>query len=641
MKIRNIYYLVGIFVLVLVSILTLMFSETVLAAVPYDSLYYDGSNHSYSADKIYLSINGEILDDASLPIQPINIDGTRTLVPLREVLETLGATVNFDATTNAVTVKDGSNIVVVVVDSKTGYINGEEVEMDVAPKYVAIDSTSQKKVMIPLRFVGEGLGYEVNYDAPTRTVTVDSPKSNVTDENTNTDTTNNTDVENNNATKVEFSRSGNADLFTIYGEDESPELKEVTVVDGGTMYIDILKPNTILNDSASQEIIEIVEGLSVSSYKVYDLNETTTRIEVSLSNKSVNNVIKNGTLTKVYIKPLEEVGEIEEVEENNNGNTENITSDEVILDNRALILETTPRTATLKINKSYVPAISISNITHLDNYMEYQYVLTSTISLKEEIPTQNIPVYNEILNSVDIINENNKTNFVFNGENVLYANVTEDSEYIIFNIKSARDVYDKIIVIDAGHGGTDPGTSGSLNGVTYYEKDVVLDIAKKTVENISKDSRFKVYETRPIDFDTPKPERTAFSSEIQADVFISIHANAAQNNSIPNGIETFYYDYSNNNSGDDFNEEKAEVAAKSKAFATVMQENLISATLLKDRTAKHGNYLVLRDNKVPSILIETGFMTNPDDLAKLIDENYRTLVAEVIADTVINYYDSY
>ncbi len=615
------------------------------AETPYSSLYYDGENHSYSADKIYLSVNGEMLEDSELPIQPINIDGTRTLVPLREVFESLGGTVSFDGATNTVTVKDGNNTVVVVVDSNTGYINGEAVEMDTAPKYVSIDSNSPKKVMIPLRFVGEGLGYTVNYDAPTRTVTVNAPKNVTVDESNNgNNTTEN--PSSNNATKVEFSTGGNADLFTIYGENVSPEIKEVTVVNDSTLYIDVLKPNTISN-----VVKQSVKGLAVSSYEIYDLNYTTTRIEVVLSTNAINNVVKNGNLTKVYIKPVEdsassETENVENVENNNNNNNTETIVDEF----RVLSLETTPRMATLKINKSFADIsanVDINNIVHTDNYLSYQYILTSPISLKNTIPTQNITVNNEILKNIDVVNENNNTSFVFNGETPLHISVTEDSQYITITIKAARDVYDKIIVIDAGHGGTDPGTQGYLNGVTYLEKTVALDMAKKTVENISKDSRFKVYETRSFDYDTPKTLRADFSSEVEADMFISIHANAATSNSIPNGIEVFYYDVSTANSaylvsqGITDIEYRKEITAESKDFAAVMQKNLIDATQLKDRSYKHGDYLVLRQNDAPSILIETGFMTNPQDMVKLADENYRALVAQVIADTVIGYYDYY
>ncbi len=764
MKIRN---------TLITLMITVMLSVSVQAEVPYQSLYYDGANHQYTADKINLSINGVKLEEENLPLQPINIDGARTLVPLREVFESLGAKVNFDSNTNTVTVIDGDNTVVVTVGSTVGFINGNEVAMDVAPKYVSLDSSSQKKVMIPLRFVGEGLGYEVNYDSTTRMVNVNKPEevieevvleneiilteansseipksseatakltsytlptevnqtitlkfdtpvtsvqkstlrdgrliididnsilgTNVVDEKItvgnlenfklaqfattpipatrmvlafNADTSYSVNLsddrkilvvnygenstseitddiisttENVKVESVTYTSGKDADLFTLKGVGESPVLDGIIKVNENTLFIDILRPNTILDNAQNNIISKNETGVGVSSYKIFDVNENITRIEVALSKDCFYNVVENGNLTKIYIKPL-----VAETKDENTNIAEGNTNTTV--ENKGVVtLSISPRTTTLKINKNLanIPAdFNINNIVHTDKYMKYSYELDLPINLQYVLPNQNFGVNDEILKSIDVVNSSDKTKFVFNGENVLHASVTEDSENIIFTIKSARDVYDKIIVIDAGHGGTDPGTQGIYNNITYYEKTVVLDIAEKTAEYISADTRFKVYETRPDDVFVERADRPAFSSKLQADMFISIHANAATS-SVANGIETFYFDVEKEDPnylagrGVYPNEHRKEVTAKSKDFAKVMHENLISTTLLTDRKYQHKDLQVLRSNEVPSILIETGFMTNQRELLNLIDENYRTKVARCIADTVISYYESY
>ncbi len=738
--------------ILLTTAFSIMLSATVFAAAPYNTLYYDGANHPYTTEKINLSINGTIIDDSKLPIQPINLDGSRTLVPLREVLEAVGATVKFESATNKVTVIDGQNTVVVTVGSTTGYINGTPVEMDAAPKYVSTSSTSDKKVMIPLRFVGEGLGYVVNYDSATRTVKVDKPEekevvevklsevnsttistasgatAKVTDYTLPTEASKsfvmnfNTavskvsksvltggrlviDVENstlstpslntnlsvgtltnvrmaqfattptpitrtvltfgadssytvtlstdrktltvsfesaenvpvvpidtNMATSVNFSTTGSADLFAIYGDTAAPDIYGVTVADDNTIYIDLIRPNTILGGMDDFQINQTVKGVVTSSYQIYDLDDKTTRVVIKVSEPCITNVVKNGNITKVFIKTASSV---------DTGSGAVTTG--------ALSLSTTSRTATIKISKTLaaIPSgYNIKNITHTDNYMAYQYILTSPTSLKSNISTQSLAVNNEILNSIDVVNEDNKTKFVFKGSTVLYASVTEDATSIIFTISAARDVYDKIIVIDAGHGGTDPGTSGVLNGTTYNEKTVVLDMAKEAADLISADTRFKVYQTRPNDVFTLLYDRPAFSTNVKADIFISIHANASTSN-VPNGIDTFYFDVTKEDAtylaskGVYPTEYRKSVTAESKAFAKVMQENLISTTLLTDRGYKHGDYAVLRANNIPAILIETGFMSNQRDLTNLANDEYRSKVAKVIADTVIGYYNMY
>ncbi len=748
--------------ILLTFVFVILLTVTAMAAVPYKTLYYDGSDHAYTADKIYLNINGTTLDDESLPLQPINLDGSRTLVPLREVFENLGATVHFDSATNVVTVKDGSNTVVLTVGSTQATVNGEKVTMDVAPKFVSLNNTSPKKVMIPLRFVSESLGYDVNYEASTRTIYVSNKESDTSNNNSNNsnNNTNSTvtlteknsttitpsnqptakitgvtlptatnkslkivsdtpitnvtkstlsdgrlviDIENaqlgitpidqkvsvdkltnvkvaqfattptkitravlsfsgdttysvilsndrktltigfsdftpekdttsppsnNNATKVVFNTDGVADVFVIYGDGKSPVIEGVTSVDDTTMYIDIARPNTILSEVSSGEINSTTNSVAVKSYKISNIDDDTTRIQLTLNGECIYSVVENGTLTKVYVKPV----------------IVDTNSDDI------LSLTQTVNSAVLKIDKdkANIPAgFDINSIVHTDKYMSDLYYLSVPLSFKNVMPTpKNIPVGNDILKSIDFLNEGNSTKIVFNGKKVLHVKVTEDADYIIITVRAARDVYDKIIVIDPGHGGSDPGTSGKVNGKTYTEKEVVLDIGTKASKYISQDSRFKVYMTRTDDTFIQLYDRPAFSTHLGADMFISIHANASTS-AIPNGIDTFYFDVQKedekylNSKNVNVTDYRKGVTADSKAFAQVMQKNLISTTGLVDRGYKHADYAVLRQNEVPAILIETGFMSNPEDMAKLADDAYRTKVAKSIADTVIGYYGSY
>lgn len=759
---------------VLTLFMVMMLTTRIFAEVPYSTLYYDGGNHEYTAEHIGLSINGVTLDDDSLPIQPINIDGQRTLVPLREVFENLGATVNFDSTNDTVTVIDGSNTVGVTVGSTTGYINGEAVEMDAEPKYVSLDKTTDKKVMIPLRFVSEGLGYDVDYDETQRLVSVNSNKSDIaegteleiteinsddiatisnetsnlvdyvlpTEDNQiltlnfdtpitsiddsvltdgrlvidienaileagsvnldvnvgtlknvrmaqfksspeydtrivltfNADTTytislsddretlsisyadwgvvpenpdgssDNIDTidpvdpetptdpvepeEDLNASYVKFSTDGQADAIMVYGDDEAPKLT-TTQIDKYTLYIDVEKPNTIVSNNGT------LDGVGVESYKIYNFNDTITRIELSLKEECLYSIVKNGNLTKVYVKPSETISP--------NGGDEVVSGDVISLTN-------TPSTTTLRINKDNAGISSmfdISNIEHTDNYMEYQYCLTLPMSLRNVLSTPlNYDIDNENLESVDILNEGNSTKFVFNGKTVLYADVSEDDTDIIFTIKAARDVYDKIIVVDPGHGGTDPGTIGYNNGNTYYEKDIVLDIANRVTEYVSQDSRFKVYMTRTDDIFIPLYDRPAFSTNLEADLFVSIHVNSSTSPT-PNGIDTFYFDVDRedesylNDKGIYVTDFRRQITAESKDFAEYVQGNLIDATGATNRGFKHDNLAVLRSNDIPAVLIEVGFASNPTDLGNLLTSSYRDLLAKTIADSITGYYNNY
>ncbi|MBI1811263.1 MAG: N-acetylmuramoyl-L-alanine amidase, partial [Nitrospirae bacterium] len=109
-------------------------------------------------------------------------------------------------------------------------------------------------------------------------------------------------------------------------------------------------------------------------------------------------------------------------------------------------------------------------------------------------------------------------------------------------IKPHDDVLNlKTIVIDAGHGGHDPGAVGPTG---LYEKDVVLDIALKLKDILSKNSNLKVFLTREKDVFIPLVERTAFANSKHADLFISIHTNASPNRNA-RGIETYLLNWTN------------------------------------------------------------------------------------------------
>ena len=166
-----------------------------------------------------------------------------------------------------------------------------------------------------------------------------------------------------------------------------------------------------------------------------------------------------------------------------------------------------------------------------------------------------------------------------------------------------------IICIDAGYGGTDPG---AVNG-KYLEKTAALAIAKKLgalLEGVGA----KIIYTRSSDKTVELKERCQIANKAKADYFISIHLNAAAAKSA-NGIETYAYTTTN-------------VAYK---LAKEVQKNLIAATGAANRGAKSANYQVLRETKMPAILIETGFISNDVECMALFKDGYQNIIAEAVA----------
>lgn len=175
----------------------------------------------------------------------------------------------------------------------------------------------------------------------------------------------------------------------------------------------------------------------------------------------------------------------------------------------------------------------------------------------------------------------------------------------------------RIICIDPGHGGKDPG---AVNG-EYQEKGLALKIAYKLTDKITPYD-FKVLLTRQGDKYLSLQERCDMANKCKCDLFISIHINSATNPAA-NGIETLCYE-----------------EFQSKNLANYIQKALISATGAKDRGVKVTNMLyVLTNTKMPAVLVEAGFISNQEDLDWLMEDNYQNKIAEAIALGICDYFE--
>ncbi|MGE8080575.1 N-acetylmuramoyl-L-alanine amidase, partial [Peribacillus loiseleuriae] len=174
----------------------------------------------------------------------------------------------------------------------------------------------------------------------------------------------------------------------------------------------------------------------------------------------------------------------------------------------------------------------------------------------------------------------------------------------------------KTIVIDAGHGGRDPGTSGKI----YLEKTLNLETAKE-LAFILRSAGAKVVMTRETDVYLTLAKRVQVSHANNADVFISVHYNATSNTSV-NGVDTFYWT----------------THANEKKLAENIQQEVIKETGLKNRGALTGNFQVIRDNKNAAVLVELGFLSNEQEERKVASKDYQIKAATGIYNGLIRYF---
>ena len=179
----------------------------------------------------------------------------------------------------------------------------------------------------------------------------------------------------------------------------------------------------------------------------------------------------------------------------------------------------------------------------------------------------------------------------------------------------------RIMVIDAGHGGSDPGAV--YNGL--QEKNVNLNVALR-VESKLKARGITVLMTRRTDVFHSLDYRAAYGVNNGADAFVSIHANAINNSGV-SGSETFYSSSTDPR------------AVHSKQLATFIQNRLYKAMEHNNRGVKDADFRVLASNPLPAALVELGFLTNATDAWKLGNATYQDRAAQAIADGIVDYYN--
>lgn len=176
----------------------------------------------------------------------------------------------------------------------------------------------------------------------------------------------------------------------------------------------------------------------------------------------------------------------------------------------------------------------------------------------------------------------------------------------------------KVIVIDPGHGGPDPGAIG-IGGVR--ETNVVLDISLE-VSRILQRQGVVVYLTRTREVDVDLPPRVRLAERVNATAFVSIHANAiSMSRPDVNGLETYH----------------APGARLGSRLARTVHNTILRRLRMPDRRVRAARFYVIRKTSMPAILVETGFLTGAQDIVRLRNPAWRKQMAQAIAEGILNY----
>lgn len=230
----------------------------------------------------------------------------------------------------------------------------------------------------------------------------------------------------------------------------------------------------------------------------------------------------------------------------------------------------------------------------------------------------------------------------------------------LLRIEDPQDHGVQVIVLDPGHGGKDPGAVGKK--LKAQEKDINLEVSLKLKALIERELGLKVLMTRNDDRFVSLGDRTKFANENRADLFISIHTNASKS-STSKGTETYYLSTAvtsdaravealenqvvdlyeggvaarSKYDGLDFilsDLSQTEHLESSNELAGNIQQNIVAGTKAYDRGVKQANFYVLRGAFMPAVLVELGFISNPDEERLLIQSDYQQRLARTIFEGI-------
>ncbi|PEQ48397.1 N-acetylmuramoyl-L-alanine amidase [Bacillus cereus] len=202
------------------------------------------------------------------------------------------------------------------------------------------------------------------------------------------------------------------------------------------------------------------------------------------------------------------------------------------------------------------------------------------------------------------------------------------------SLKIGNPLVEKVVIIDPGHGGFDPGNPGQ--GVE--ESKIVFDTSLRLQKLLEKNTPLKALLTREENGNpgSNKNEslanRVKFGQENNGDIFVSIHANSSENHD-GHGTETYYYKKSKHG-------EETQIEKDSEVLAKKIQKRVVEALHTRDRDIKDNHSLyVVNNNTVPAVLTELAFIDNNIDNGKLATESGRQIAAEAIYAGILDYYE--
>jgi len=536
---------------------------------------------SAEEETVSLMIGGQAVSPEVPPV----IKNGRTLVPVRVIAEGLGADVDWNEAARTATITRGNQQLSLTLDSMQARVNGKQVKLDTAPVI------SKQRMLLPLRFVAESLGVTVGWDNSARTVIA------------------------NETPQVKLNGHKPAQAISVYQVNGTAYVSAQAVADqlGVTGY-QWSRPERgkTIDDKLALPAEQLEKELGGS----FDWNPKKNVLEIERLNH-LTDVSQDGDVVRIRTAMP-------------------VRAESFVLEGPSRIVLDLPQTALDdeldELSRQSEGGIAIVGGTDEEHKAgdkdevqgaelpeqgaepsdsaDSQAAMSDEPEAKPLIASLRYSQYSTSPDTVRVVIE-------LNQKSQYHVGYTDNGIEVKLTPKPQKTGF--LIVVDAGHGGKDPGSLGVAGN---HEKDYTLAVANKVVELLKQYKEFQVVPVRTTDVFYELSERVAIANERNADLFLSIHANAFPKPTA-GGTETFYYN------------------ANSKTFAQIVHKHLQGATQFADRGVKSSAYYVIKNTKMPAVLTETGFLSNPSENAKLTNPAFQDKIAEELVAAIREYYLSY
>lgn len=549
----------------------------------------DGEWITYTGIKGNVTYNNKKINVSSCP--SIIKDGT-ALLPASKVFKSgLGADYSYDSSTKQITISQNNTEIIMTRDSKTATVNGVTKKLATAPRVIKIQSTGKTYVMVPGEFVATSLGYSYKWNSTTSTSIITKSQ------------------------EVFFQHLWDGDMLAVPQEmnmllslkaltnnmldqlvmESRSAIEPVITQDiaNSCLYIDIAD---IYNDVEALTLTEAISNSAYISQVSVEPWETGLRLTVTLKQDSGYYTITSGNTTTIVICDAE------------NANT------------------------TYQMKMPLPEEVDFSAITTTDHYESNYFTIHLPGDWSDYFNTNPITFNSEAVADVTPkVDASGNTEIKVTTYELQGFRLKEGDGFVGVNIGRPSEIYENIVVLDAGHGGSDPGTKNSKATEKELTLKIIYTIAEKYFNSPS--SSIKAYWTRTDDTFVSLTDRADFASKVEADLFISLHMNAATNTSAK-GMEILYTNKNTNKLN----------GATNKTIAKFYADYLIDTLGMTGRTnttVDRPNLVVLYKNTVPAILIELGFISNSSDYKKIADADFQEKTAKAIYDVTEKLFQDY